>query len=283
MAVGSDVPAQISFRTGGSAANTARSFARVGGAAVFIGTVGGDRLGGRLVASLRSDGVVVHGVRMRGSSPRLLVSIGLAGERSFLTDRGVADRLSPRAIKASWLARVDAVHVPLYSLMTPPLSDASLSAMDRVRAGGGLVSVDVASSAPLVALGRRAAASLVSGARPDVLFANTEEAAAIVGPGRAAVSRLVSLAPLVVVKDGASGCRVLAAGGLDFDVATRQVVASDTTGAGDAFDAGFLFALIGGGYLSDRRASPALLRRAALAGHRSAARLLTSARPELVL
>jgi sugar/nucleoside kinase (ribokinase family) len=211
------------------------------------------------------------------------VTIGTGGERSFLTDRGVANRLSPRSLKASWLTRVDAVHVPLYSLMTAPLSETSLSAMARVRAAGGLVSVDLASSAPLVALGRRAAMSLVSGALPDVLFSNVAEASALTGPGRAAAGRLLGLAPMVVIKAGAAGCRVLAAGGVDFDVATKPLVATDTTGAGDAFDAGFLHALIAGGYVTDRIASPALLRRAAMAGHKSAARLLTSVRAELVL
>ncbi|MEO6349761.1 MAG: PfkB family carbohydrate kinase, partial [Candidatus Limnocylindrales bacterium] len=115
MAVGTDVAARISFRAGGSAANTARSFARLDGSAVFVGTAGDDRLGARLTASLRSDGVEVHAVTLTGSSPRLLVTIDSTGERSFLTDRGVANRLTARAIRASWLARVDAVHVPVYS------------------------------------------------------------------------------------------------------------------------------------------------------------------------
>ena len=44
----------------------------------------------------------------------------------------------------------------------------------------------------------------------DVLFANRDEAAALLGQsGMRAWSRLLELAPLVVVKDGAAGCRVL--------------------------------------------------------------------------
>jgi sugar/nucleoside kinase (ribokinase family) len=285
MAVGSDVAAQISFRTGGSAANTARSFARLGGAAVFIGAVGDDRLGGRLTASLRSDGIVVHAVRVRGSSPRLVVSIGPGGERSFLTDRGVANRLSARAIRDAWLSRADALHLPFYSLIDAPLSDASLSAASRVRDRGGVVSVDLASSAPLVAMGRRLVLGVLDRVAPDVLFANAAEVAAVFGSGPAADRRLLEASPLVVVKLGVDGCRVLSrdAVGGPIEVATRRLAATDTTGAGDAFDAGFLFTLIAGGYVLGRRASAALLRRAALAGHRSAARLLTSARPELVL
>ena len=91
-----------------------------------------------------------------------------------------------------------------------------------------------------------------------------------------------------MIKEGAAGCRVLWRGDnqgevLEIDVATRSIAATDTTGAGDAFDAGFLHALVGGGYKSGGARTTALFRRSALAGHRSASRLLTSPRPELAL
>jgi sugar/nucleoside kinase (ribokinase family) len=59
------------------------------------------------------------------------------------------------------------------------------------------------------------------------------------------------------------------------------VTATDTTGAGDAFDAGFLV-----GWFAARaagRSLPASLQRAALVGHRTAARHLTTVRTELAL
>lgn len=285
---GTDVDADIHFRVGGSAANTARSFARLGGRASFIGAVGDDRLGGRLIASLRADGVAVHAARVRGSSARLLVLVGASGERSFLTDRGVADALSVRALKPAWLRGVDALHVPAYSLLKSPLADAALEAAHRVRATGGLVTVDLASHRPLLAAGRRAAVELVSRPEPDVLFANSREVAALVGPGAGRESRLLAAAPIVVVKAGADGCRVLWRAGERgevgaLDVATTRVAASDTTGAGDAFDAGFLYSLIAGGHARASVGSPASLRRASLAGHRAAARVLRGPRPELVL
>ncbi len=101
-------------------------------------------------------------------------------------------------------------------------------------------------------------------------------------------AQLLDFAPVVVIKEGAAGCRVLWRGDnqaevLEIDVATRSIAATDTTGAGDAFDAGFLYALVAGGYTTGGARATALLRRAALAGHKSATRLLTAPRPELAL
>jgi sugar/nucleoside kinase (ribokinase family) len=281
--VGTDVPAAIRFRAGGSAANAARSFASLGGRAVFIGAVGDDDVGARLNRFMRSSGVTVHALRRRGSSPRLAVIVGPDGERSFLTDRGVADGLGPRALKKSWLARADALHLPAYSLLTPPMADAAFLAIQRMRERGALVSVDLASVRPLLARGRDAAREVVKRAAPDILFANEGEAAAVAGSRDA--RKLLSLAPLVVVKQGAEGCRVLwrAPDGsvVQSSVATTRIGAVDTTGAGDAFDAGFLYSLLSGGYGPGGELTAAAMRRAALAGHRAAARLLLSPRKEL--
>ena len=72
---GTDVAADIRFRAGGSAANTARAFASLGGRAVFVGALGDDEVGGRLRAFMRSSGVTVHAPRVRGRSARLVVSV----------------------------------------------------------------------------------------------------------------------------------------------------------------------------------------------------------------
>ena len=72
------------------------------------------------------------------------------------------------------------------------------------------MSVDLSSQGPLLAYGvRRARASLAKVA-PDILFANRDEASAMLGKsGRRAWPGLLEHALLVVVKDGAWGCRVL--------------------------------------------------------------------------
>jgi sugar/nucleoside kinase (ribokinase family) len=288
---GTDVPGTVRFRLGGSAGNTCRTFVALGGKASFVGAMGTDPLGRRLDSALRDAGVTARLVRVAGTTPRLAALVAPSGERSFVTERGVADSLAPSALKPAWFARADVLHVPAYSLLRPPLSDSSLRAISLARQNHALVSVDLASRAPLLAVGADTGLRAVRAAAPDVLFANVDEVTALVG--RRGAARLLDLAPVVVVKLGQGGCRVLWRGTgarsvMEIEVATKPIAAADTTGAGDAFAAGFLYSIVSmasigeGGF--DRAApSSAALRRASLAGHKSAARLLTSRRPELAL
>lgn len=281
---GTDVPGTVRFRAGGSAANTCRTFVGLGGTAALVCTTGSDGLGKQLIAAQRAAGITVHAVPARGSTPRLAAVIAPSGERSFVTERGVADALTTAALKPAWFARADALHVPAYSLLKPPLSHASLHAASLVRARGGLIAVDLASRAPLIAAGADNGLRAVRAASPHVLFANLDEVRALVG--RRGARRLLDVAPLVVVKLGPGGCQLVwhnrSGGIMEMEVAAKPLAATDTTGAGDAFDAGFLYVLLSVGFDS-AAPSPALLRRAALAGHRAAARLLSSPRTELVL
>ncbi len=287
---GTDVAGTIRFRAGGSAANTARAFAALGGDASFLGAIGNDELGGRLTAVLRAAGVTVHAVRVRGLSARLVALLSADGERSFITDRGAADALPVAAVKDAWLSRIDALHVPAYSLMSGQLANASFNAIGRARSMGALISVDLASARPLVSRGRRAGEDLIRKAAPDILFGNAAEVAALLGPAAAGkvAEKLLALAPVAVVKQGSRGCRVLWAGERNSEVlqsvvGTKPIAAADTTGAGDAFDAGFLHALIASGYRPGVERNATVLRRAALAGHRAAARTLTAPRKELLV
>ena len=91
---------------------------------------------------------------------------------------------------------------------------------------------------------------------------------------------LIDVAPIAVVKRGRKGATVLMRDGkrvLRFEVATSPIRTADTTGAGDAFSAGFLH-----GWLDARRrgsAPSAALQRGAVAGNRAALRHLSTPRP----
>lgn len=280
---GSDVPGRVTLVQGGSAATTARWLARLGARASLIAAVGRDQTGRALVRAVRSDGVTPRVSRISGArTGRIGVLVSPDGERSFVQDRGAAELLGSDELRAAWFAGADAVHLPIYSLLGGPLGGSGRRALVLGRAAGAALSLDLASIAPLLGGGRRAARALVSDVAPHVLFATAPEADALLGGGR--LEGLLEFASIAVVKRGAKGATVLARDGaetLRFDAATEALGATDTTGAGDAFDAGFLV-----GWLTARMAGRSLatsLHRAALAGHRAAARQLSTPRAELVI
>ena len=280
---GTDVPGRVTLVQGGSAANTARWLGRLGARSSLVCAVGRDAAGRALVDALREDRVVPRVTRVAGArTGRIGVLVTPDGERSFVADRGAADALAPGDLRASWFARADAVHLPVYSLLGEPLGLAGRRGVILAREAGAMVSVDLASIVPLLARGRRAARTLIDEVAPDLLFATAAEAEALLGRYRP--EGLLDLAPMAVIKRGSKGATVLAREGDDqlrFEVATEHITASDTTGAGDAFDAGFLV-----GWFAARaagRSLPASLQRAALAGHRAATRQLSTPRPELPL
>jgi sugar/nucleoside kinase (ribokinase family) len=225
-----------------------------------------------------------------------------AGERSFVADRGAADLLAAADLRSSWFAGASILHLPAYSLLGSPLGDAARRAIELAREADAAVSVDLASAVPLLAAGRREAHQLIAGAGPDVLFATMAEASAFLGAREP--DGLLGFAPIAIVKRGSDGATILARGAgpagygrpgvgsaavpahvsphapvIRLDIATRPLSAADTTGAGDAFDAGFLAAWLA----ADRSTAPDILRRAVVAGHRAAARQVARPRPELAL
>ncbi len=241
---GTDVGCRIFHRRGGSAANVAAHGARLGGTWRFLGRVGDDDAGRGLVASLTAANVDVR-VERSGRTGTVVVLVGPDGERTMLSDRGAATELAD--VPDEWLEGIAALHVPAYSLVIEPLAAASCNAIGRAGRCGAMVSIDASSVSVLEAFGSARFGDLVDGLRPDVLLANAEEAAVLGWPDSITLAHA-----LVVVKDGPRPALV-SRGGLRTLVPVcsggeqpegREV--RDTTGAGDAFAAGLMNALVAG-------------------------------------
>jgi sugar/nucleoside kinase (ribokinase family) len=280
---GTDVPGSVSIRQGGSAANTARWLARLGIDTQLVCAVGRDGAGRSLVGQLTRDGVRVRAARIAGQrTGRVGVLVSPSGERSFVADRRAALALRPDHLLEAWFVGLDAVHVPAYSLMGEPIAATARGAVATARTiAGAQVSLDLSSIRPLLAEGRRVARELVASVSPDLIFATEAEAQAFLG--RTSTVGILEHASIAVIKRGARGASVHARldgrEPLSFDVATPHLAATDTTGAGDAFSAGFL-----AGWLTARAAGrnlPDALHRATVAAHRAAARQLSATKQEL--
>ena len=240
MAQGTDTPARIVQRAGGSAANIACWLGHLGADVAFAGRVGADDAAAQAEA-LRIQGVRPHlaGDAARATG-RTVAIVDATGERSFYTDRGANLDLCHSDLPDSLLDGVRAVHVSGHAMMQPGSRAAVLALLPIALARGCKVSADAGSRAWLEAAGPACFADWIAGA--DTCFANAAEAALLRPVWRGAT--------LVVTRgaDGADAFQGAEAGALH--VAARAVAVADGIGAGDAFVAGFLCARAGGAGLA---------------------------------
>jgi sugar/nucleoside kinase (ribokinase family) len=239
----SDTGADVSSYGGGSAANVAAWLAGSGVPTTWVGRVGDDVAGRVLVEDLRRGGVVVRAA-VDGDRPSacVVVLVTSDGERTMLADRGASGLLQPGDIAPDVFAPGSHLHLSGYPLLHEPSRAAARTALELAGAARMTVSVDASSAAPLRAIGAAEFLRWIAGV--DLVLANRDEAVVLVGDGPAEQlsARLASTCrAAVVVKDGAGGAW-WSNGTASAHAVAEPAIAVDTTGAGDAFAAGFLAA-----------------------------------------
>jgi sugar/nucleoside kinase (ribokinase family) len=192
------------------------------------------------VARLRDEGVRVTNLRRAGEPHAVTAALSTATERTFVTFTGANAMLEPRLLKAVAAARPAHVHLAL----CPERLASWTRLVTRLRSRGRTVSCDVGWSETLAEH---------DGLLPffeacDLVFLNELEAPLYARTNTLddAYTRLRTPRGNVVIKLGALGSRWLRADGDVVMPAPRVPIAVDTTGAGDAFNAGFLAAWLRG-------------------------------------
>jgi hypothetical protein len=228
------------------------AFAQAPGGGTVITAVAAARLGLRCAIlsgvsaaaarAVRAEGVRVRNLRRRHEPAAITVALSTARDRCFVTFNGVNTHVQSRIRHA--LARVRARHVHL--AFFPTACRPWIRIVEALRARGITTSWDFGWNPPLV----RDADFRALAAAVDYLFMNRDEVRLYSRQRRigAAIDRWRDAPRHVVVKLGAAGSR-LVGGGHDIGAAAPRVRVVDTTGAGDAFNGGFLAARLRGGTL----------------------------------
>jgi len=241
-----DTPATTYCGAGGQAANVAAWVTALGGRSRLIAARGTDLAAGLVSAELAGRGVELTGPVVPGNTG-VVVSLSDRGRhRSMLTDRGVGSQLAERDIRPDWLDGCEWLHLSGYALAHEPMRTAAVAVAQAARRRSVRLAVDLSSTAMIESYGVASFRELIVSIGPEVIFGNEAEAALLgslldhgslnQGPVN---HEPVSHGPVshgrLIVKLGAEGVRVA---GRHFPAVPTVPV--DSTGAGDAFAAGYL-------------------------------------------
>jgi sugar/nucleoside kinase (ribokinase family) len=247
LAHASDTPARIVSRPGGGGANVAVRLVEAGVPTLLVARVGEDAPGQAAIAELRAAGVELEiAIDAQRSTGACVVIVEPGGERTMLPDRGANAALEPADLPIDEFTEGRHLHLSGYTLLDPGSRPAGLVALEHARAAGMTISVDPASAAPLQELGPHAFLGWTR--RAGLLLPNLEEAAVLTG------ARDPEAAAWALAKDGREVVITLGKEGALWSDGERVVRARaspaparvDSTGAGDAFTAGWLAARLQG-------------------------------------
>lgn len=242
--------------SGGSAANTIVGAAGFGARTAFIGRVKDDSLGNVFAHDIRAAGVAFDTAPSADgpSTGRCYVLVTPDGERTMHTYLGAAQDLHPRDIDEEAVAGAAITYLEGYLWDPPHAKDAFRKAATVAHEAQRLVALSL-SDAFCVDRWRDEFLHLLRSGTVDLLFCNEAELHSLYQTAdfETAVAALRGDARRAVVTRSEKGCIVIE-GPKTVEVPAFPVeTVVDTTGAGDLFAAGFLFACARG--LGDERAA----------------------------
>ena len=260
--------------SGGSAANTAAVVASLGGRPVFVGKVRDDELGRTFAHDIEAAGVAFpcRPAENGTATARCLIFVTPDAQRTMNTFLGACRELAPADIDDSLVESAAVTYLEGYLWDLPEAKAAMRKACAAAHRAGRKVAFSL-SDPFCVGRHRDEFRDLVK-SEVDILLANEDEALALSETTRLddALEAIRPHVAAAAVTRGARGCVAIAGGTTAMVPADAAVRVTDTTGAGDAFAAGFLYALTRGAALSA----------CARLGNMAAARIIAhfGARPE---
>ncbi len=243
-ALAAGAPAGIVRRSGGSVANSCVVASLLGARVAYLGTVAADALGEAFRLDLEATGVRFPSRAVAGdiASGRCLIAVTPDGQRTMSTFLGAANGFGPTDLDPTVIASAAVLYLEGYLFDPPAAQDAFREAARIARESGRQVAISL--SDPFCVARHRDSFAAFARDHADIVFANQAEIEALTGLGFAdAIDALAREVRIVVATRGADGS-VIASGDVRHRIAAAPTVVRDTTGAGDAFAAGFLAAFV---------------------------------------
>jgi sugar/nucleoside kinase (ribokinase family) len=236
---GLETRAKISTQGGGAAANVASWLAFNKTPSYLVVRIGDDSAGQTLITELDSYGVE-HSSRVipNTNTGVVVVIVGSEGERTMFPDSGANSGLGLTDLPD--LSQFSAVYISAYSLINTQSRAGVLDIINAIKAAGLRIILDPATVGVLMEVGVKVATEWLD--LIDTIILNEEESHFLTGKDNPvdAAAKLLERVNTVVIKRGSNGALGQTRGGQLIQVEAKKTTVVNTTGAGDAFAAGFI-------------------------------------------
>jgi sugar/nucleoside kinase (ribokinase family) len=239
--LGHEIPCEdIQTVMGGAASIFACRLAQLGGEVDIFGKVGNDANGNIILRNFLSSGVGTKKVKVLDNfKTGITISLTYPKNRALITYMDGIDNLDESDVKPSLFSGYDHLHVSSIYILTKLLSSFS-RIFSEAKKQGLTTSLDINADP----LNKYEYIDEILD-HVDIFLPNDKEVKAITGTNniRSALGKLNKKVPIVVVKRGEKGA-IGRQNGKTVLVKPIHIEPIDTTGAGDSFDAGFIYYLL---------------------------------------
>ena len=229
--------------SGGSAANTIASIATLGGRGAFIGKVMDDQMGQVFRHDIRAVGVAFDTLSTVNGAPtaRSLIFVSEDAERTMQTYLGACIELGPDDVDPQIIESSQITYLEGYLWDPQQAKEAFIKAAKVAQQAGRQVSLSL--SDPFCVDRHRGEFIDLVNSHVDILFANEEEIKSLyqVDSFDAALQHVKGHCEIAALTRGSKGSIIISGDNIHILDAEKVEKVVDTTGAGDAYAAGFLF------------------------------------------
>jgi len=232
---------------GGAPANTAADLAKLGVPVRFMGKVGDDPFGHFLKDTLDENGVNTDSLILSKTEKTTLAFVSLteSGERDFTFYKGAHESINPSEVNLP--ENTFLFHFGSLTQTNETANNATHKLIDQARAMGAIISYDPNIRESLWGDLQKAIEVILETAKKvDILKINENEARILSGEediSKAGNTLFTDNLEAIFITLGKDGCYYKTKENEGFVSVPIRVRAVDTTGAGDAFNAGYIFAI----------------------------------------